>query len=518
MIEVIDIDDTPSLDRYAEYVQLRPTVEVLREEAKMLAPALEGRRVWMVNSTAEGGGVAEMLPKLVALLRELGVPTEWAVIQPTDARFFDLTKRLHNLIHDSGDPAFSDDDRALYEKVSREAADAFAPHLADGDVLAVHDPQPLGMGAVLKERLGLPALWRCHIGLDHQTERTRAVWNFLRPFTERYDRVVFSVPDYVPGFLKEKAETIPPAIDPLSHKNRALSVHKLSGVLCNAEMADAHQPVLTPSFPNTVQRVQPDGSFAAANEPEELGLLFRPIVMQVSRWDGLKGFVPLLEGFTRLKKQHHARHSNGTADGAAPAGSAYGDDHEKHPARHQRRLDLVRLVLAGPDPASVQDDPEGMAVFEKISHTWQELPPEIQKDVAILMLPMNSRKQNALMVNALQRCSTVVVQNSLQEGFGLTATEAMWKGCPVMGTRAVGLRTQIRDGVEGRLVQDAEDPDEIATVLDEMLSDPKEREVWSRNARRRVSNHYLVFSQARRWLEATRTCCEASMDAEAAVA
>ena len=89
---------------------------------------------------------------------------------------------------------------------------------------------------------------------------------------------------------------------------------------------------------------------------------------------------------------------------------------------------------------------------------------EFQKDIALLSLPMDSRKNNELMVNAIQRCASVVVQNSLREGFGLTVTEAMWKGTPVLGTEACGLRQQIRDGIDGRLIRNPEDPHEIAKL------------------------------------------------------
>lgn len=488
MIEIIDVRDAHTLDDYAEHIQLKPALQTLQAEAKALVHAFEGRTVWMVNSTAEGGGVAEMMPKLVTLLRELGVDTEWVVINPSEPRFFNLTKQLHNLLHDAGSPDLDGDDRALFEAVSREVAEPLQRRVSPDDLVVVHDPQPLGMGALLKQELGVPTVWRCHIGLDRETPRTQAAWEFLKPWAEHYDRSVFSVWDYVPPFLQGNAAVIPPAIDPLSHKNRELPVHKLAGILRNASLAEGEQPVLTPPFASPAMRLQPDGSFAPATEPEDLGLLFRPTVVQVSRWDRLKGFAPLLKGFAHLKRERHAR-QNGTSN------------------RHARRLELVRLMLVGPDPASVQDDPEGQEVFEEISRLWHELPPHVQQDVAVLMLPMDSRKNNALMVNVLQRCATVVVQNSLQEGFGLTATEGMWKGRPVMGSRAVGLRTQIRDGVEGRLIHDAEDPEEIADTLNEMLKDEQARETWSRNAQRRVANEYLVFSQARRWLEVLNACC-----------
>lgn len=162
---------------------------------------------------------------------------------------------------------------------------------------------------------------------------------------------------------------------------------------------------------------------------------------------------------------------------------------------------LVRLVLAGPDPASISDDPEGKEVLEELCATYRELPPELQRDVVILSLPMDSAKENALMVNAIQRCSSVVAQNSLREGFGLTATEAMWKHVPVLGTHAGGLRTQIRDQVDGVLVNNPEDREEVAAALGAMLGDHAFRDKLGRSAQRRVYQEFLVFTQIRHILE-----------------
>jgi len=482
MAKIIEPEWHLSLSDYGAVAQLAAPVTELRAEAERLVRVLDGRTVWMVNSTAVGGGVAEMLPTQVSLLRELGVDARWAVIESDEARFFALTKRIHNLIHGSDDPDLSDDDRELYDAVSRENADALAEHLDERSILVVHDPQPAGAGALLKQELGLTSIWRCHIGLDEHLPETRAAWKFLRPYTENYDRAVFSAPEYIPGYLAGRASVIHPALDPLSHKNRHLSIHKLVGILCNAGLLEPHEPTLTPPFPELALRLQPDGEWGQTTEPSDIALLFRPIVTQVSRWDRLKGFAPLLRGFVRLKQ------------GLAEADNGYDD-------RGRRALANARLVLAGPDPTSVQDDPEAVEVLDEIRELYLGLAPELQHDVAILSLPMGSRKHNALMVNALQRCSSVVVQNSLREGFGLTATEAMWKAVAVMGTRAVGLRQQIRDGLDGRLVRQAEDADEVAQVLGEMLVDEHGRDDWGRSAQHRVHHEFLIFSQLRRWLE-----------------
>ena len=139
-------------------------------------------------------------------------------------------------------------------------------------------------------------------------------------------------------------------------------------------------------------------------------------------------------------------------------------------------------------------------MLDELIDSYRNLAPEFQQHVVLLSLPMDSRKENALMVNAIQRCSSIVVQNSLREGFGLTATEAMWKRTAILGTQACGLRAQIRDKIDGRLVGDAEDPEEIAATLHEMLDTPGDRDYWSRNAQRRVHDESLVFTQVRDWL------------------
>lgn len=482
MISIVDVETETTLDDYAAHTSLKRPVEDLRAVADQYAERLDDRTVWMVNSTAQGGGVAEMLPKVVSILRELGVSTNWAVIESEEDRFFDLTKRLHNLIHGAGTPHLNDDDRSLYRSVSEEMARKVSERIAPGDPLVVHDPQPLGTGALLKQEMDIPAVWRCHIGLDDQNASTEAAWDFLKPWLGEYDRAVFSLPEYVPDFLEDRSHLIQPALNPLSAKNRALSATELSDILRRARLADSPHPSVDGDFAPPAMRLQRDGSFAPANRPEDLGLMERPLVTQISRWDRLKGFAPLLQGFAQMKQ------------------TSFLDEHTESD-RERRRLALSRLVLAGPEPESVSDDPEGQEVFDEICSLWLDLPPEIQRDVAIITLPMTSRRINALMVNALQRCSTVVAQNSLQEGFGLTVTEAMWKRRPVLGSHAAGLREQVKDGEHGVRTPQATDPEGIAHTLREMLSADGKRKTWARNARRRVSDRYLVFTQVRRWLE-----------------
>jgi trehalose synthase len=479
MTQLVDVARGITLDDYAAVGHLAQAVTELREEAAELSPRLAGRTVWMVNSTATGGGVAEMLPTVVTLLDELGVTTRWAVIESDRPEFFVLTKRLHNMIHGVKEPKLQPADKSLYDAVSRANADALLDLVSADDIIVIHDPQPLGAGALVTRELGAPAVWRCHIGLDEHLPPTRAAWSFLAPYAAAYDRAIFSSEAYVPDFLRDRSTIAHPTVDPLDHKNRELSLHKLVGILCSAGLSTAHWPLVTPPFPELPRRLQVNGSFAPGTVPEDIGLIGRPIVTQVSRWDRLKGFSPLLEAFRALK----LRPRDGYID------------------RHRRQIDAARLVLAGPSPESIQDDPEALEVLDELCALYVALEPEIQRDVALLTLPMSSRKFNALMVNALQRASSIVVQNSLREGFGLTATEAMWKSIPVVGnTRAVGLREQIRDGIDGRLISDPEDAEELADALDELLADPEARERYGRNAHRRVRDEFLIFTQLRQWL------------------
>jgi trehalose synthase len=167
---------------------------------------------------------------------------------------------------------------------------------------------------------------------------------------------------------------------------------------------------------------------------------------------------------------------------------------------HQRHLDLVRLVLAGPDPSAIQDDPEAREVLDELLAAYRALPPALQEDVAILLLPMHSLEENALMVNALQRASTIVAQNSLREGFGLTISEAMWKRVPILSNSlACGPRQQVRDGLDGRLVPDPENRVELRSALADMLADPARLERWGHSAQRRAHEHFLMFGQLRAW-------------------
>jgi trehalose synthase len=481
---LVEIPPRPRLTAYEAIAHLAPAAHRLRDRAAAIAPRLAGRTVWMVNSAARGGGVAEMLPTMVTLLNDLGIDARWFVIGSSEPRFFRLTKRIHNLIHGAGDPHLDPEaDRRLFEATNAGNARQLEGLVRDGDILVVHDPQPMPLAGMLRSLRDIATVWRCHIGLDEENAATRAAWSFLAPYAADYDLAVFSAPEYVPPMLTARARVIHPAIDPLSPKNRDLHLHAVVGILANAALAVAPGPVVQPPFPHIAQRLQADGNWSAAVLPADIGLLIRPIITQISRWDRLKGWLPLLHGFVALKER------------------VYSERNER-PAIQRRRLRQVRLVLAGPDAASIQDDPEALDVLEEIRRAYVALDDEIKHDVAILALPMQEPEHNALMVNALQRASTVVVQNSLREGFGLTITEAMWKRIPVLGnTRAVGPRQQITHADDGWLIPDPEDPVQIADALDFLLNERGERSALARAAQRRAHDRFLVLSQLVEWLE-----------------
>ncbi len=480
MIRTVNVKEGIHLEAYSAYSSLVMGVRDLTTEALLLAPRVGSRKIWMVNSTAQGGGVAEMMPGVISMLRQLGISCDWVVTAMEDKSFFHLTKKIHNQIHGKAQDSVTFEEKMLYEKLNRQNADKLLELVNDNDIIVIHDPQPMPLAMYMKGRKKLSFIWRCHIGLDKKNEATTAAWDFLQPYSEAYDLAVFSAAEYIPTYFSGRATVIHPGIDPLNHKNRELPINKLIGILCNANVITEYHPVLTPPFTDPVKRLQPDGSFQCPLLPSEMGILFSPTLLQVSRWDRLKGFLPLMKGFEELKSN-----------------IAF---YAKNDERHQRQLELAFLVLAGPDPTFIEDDPEGNEVVNELAAYYQKLPPGIQSSVAILMLPMSSRKNNELIVNALQRVSTVVVQNSIREGFGLTVTEAMYKAKPVIGTSACGIREQVRDNIDGKLINDPQDAKEIAQVISHTLKHHLERGVWEINAQKRATDNLLIFSQIQKWL------------------
>lgn len=241
-------------------------MSLLEAGAAELLPRLGRRTVWHVNSTATGGGVAEMLQVLVGYACDAGADVRWVVIEG-DAEFFAITKRLHNRIHgaagDSG--ALGQQEARHYAEVTAANAEALQGQVRPDDVVVLHDPQTAGLVEPLLAR-GVRVVWRCHIGADTTNEHTDDAWTFLRPLVESADRVVFSRPSYVPRWVPSgTAVVIPPSIDPLSSKNRDLSADEQAEILRSI------------GFPVSDS----------------------PLVVQVSRWDRLKDMKGVMDGFVR---------------------------------------------------------------------------------------------------------------------------------------------------------------------------------------------------------------------------
>ncbi|HUH81563.1 MAG TPA: glycosyltransferase [Solirubrobacteraceae bacterium] len=418
---------------------------------------LESRTLWNVNSTARGGGVAEMLRSLIGYARGGGSDARWIVIEG-DGEFFRVTKRLHNLLHGhAGDGgALGAPERALYERRCADNAELMAQRVGAADVVLLHDPQTAGMIPRLLQT-GVPVIWRAHVGIDPPNDLAREAWRFLIPYVEQADAYVFSQPAYVwEGLDPAKLRVIAPSIDVFSPKNHAMAFTSVIAVLRAAGLAadrhHDHPRAVFERLDGTVGRVE---SKARVVEEEQLWLGV-PLLAQVSRWDRLKDPLGVLAAF----------------------------------AEHVRANDEPHLLLAGPDVTAVADDPEGQEVFAQVEATWSALPRRIRRRVHLALLPMVDPDENAVIVNALQRRADVVAQKSLAEGFGLTVAEAMWKGRPVVASRIGGMREQIEDGRTGFLV----DPGDLRTFgerVSVLLDDPHGAERIGAAAQTRVRDLFL---------------------------
>jgi trehalose synthase len=416
---------------------------------------LDGRTLWTVNSTARGGGVAEMLRSLVGYVRGAQLDMRWLVV-PGDPDFFRVTKRLHNRLHGADDGApLGDAERQIYERRCQANAELLAGRIGARDVVLLHDPQTAGMVPRLAE-LGMPVIWRAHVGLDLPNDAARAAWSFLTPYVEPANAYVFSRPAYIWESLDESRMTvIPPSIDAFSPKNQVMPFTAITAVLrASGLAADHHHPsrALFERLDGSVARV---ARSARMIEEHQLRLDV-PLVVQVSRWDRLKDPLGVLVAF---KEHVH-----------------FGED--------------PHLVLAGPDVTAVADDPEGAEVLAEVEKMWRGLPRAVRRRVHLALLPMDDADENAIMVNALQRRADVIVQKSLAEGFGLTVSEGMWKGRPVVASRVGGIQDQIEDGQTGVLVE-PRDLESFGRAISELLADPHRAERIGEAAQMRVRNHFL---------------------------
>jgi trehalose synthase len=456
-----------SLRRMASIIGEDLTGELAGPTARAAIEALGHRAVVNVNSTGAGGGVAEMLRVVLGYARDAGVNARWLVIEG-DAPFFEVTKRIHNHLYGTagdGGP-LGPDEHEVYRAAQQDNVGQLLSFVRPDDVVILHDPQVAGLAGAVREAGGRVA-WRCHVGIDEQNGYSEAAWEFLRPYLEPHvEQFVFSrepfAPDWVP---RDRLVVVPPSIDPFSPKNQPLDPDVVQGIMAHTGLTGG--PDSTTHFERT------DGTHGRLERSIDLiGTGPRPdpdepLITQISRWDTLKDMPGVLEAFV---------------EGVAPS----------HPGH---------LVLAGPSVAAVEDDPEGADVLADVWALWRSLPFSMRRRVTLACLPMDDLDENAVMVNALQRRSAVVVQKSLAEGFGLTVAEAMIKSRPVVASDVGGIADQIVDGVSGLLVHDPTDLDDFAALLGTVLSDDVLASQLGEAAYQRAVDEFLVDSHLTHWLE-----------------
>ncbi len=374
-------------------------------ELYFLAEKLQGKIIQNINSTPVGGGVAEILIRMIPLLKEIGVDARWDVIKG-DEKFFVITKKIHNALHGVKDP-LSHEEKEYFLHVNSENAAEINFY---GDILYIHDPQPIALIEKKKE-FDKKWAWRCHIDF---TQPEQDVWDFLKTYIEKYDSMVVSAPAFARN-LSLPQYLISPSIDPLSDKNKELPQEQINAVV------------------------------------EKYGIdKERPIVTQISRFDYLKDPAGVIKVYKKVK-QH---------------------------------IDC-QLVLAG---GGATDDPEGMKVLEEVKEASLNDP-----DIHVLFLPPSSDIE----INALQRASSVIMQKSLKEGFGLTVAEALWKSKPVIASAVGGIPLQITHKYSGILTYSI---DGTAYYLKQLLQEPDYSRKLSINGHEHIKNNYLITRHIRDYL------------------
>ena len=368
-----------------------------------LCDILKNRTFLHINSTRSGGGVAEILQRMIPILKEVGIAARWEVIEG-DNKFFDITKRIHNALHGRTEEITRDmwDYHFEINKKNTERINL------DADAVLIHDPQPVPL---IEFKKGGKWIWRCHIDVSNPQ---KDVYGYLRRYCEQYEAAIFSVSKFTRA-MPVSEFIIPPSIDPISEKNMELSNDEIKGTLNRFQI------------------------------PAD-----RPIILQVSRFDRFKDPIGVIKAYKDVRKYN----------------------------------DCI-LILAG-SPAT--DDPEGEIVLKEVKEYASDDP-----DIYILLLPPFSDRD----INALQRASTIVLQKSLKEGFGLTVSEAMWKGKPVIGGAAGGIPLQIIHGVTGFLVHSVEG---TAFRIRQILNNPEMAKRMGETGREYVRNNFLITRQVRDYL------------------
>jgi trehalose synthase len=377
---------------------------------KALAEKLKGKSVTHVNSTAYGGGVAEMLHNLVPLMKDAGIDVHWEVIKGS-LDFFNVTKKIHNALQGMNIELTPEEIRT-YLEYNRQNSEST---ILNTDFVVIHDNQPAAMIQFLPAKND-KWIWRCHIDLS--TPNT-AVWGFLEPYISRYDAAIFTSEKYViPSLKVPKILLRPPSIDPLSDKNKQISDETVSTVL---------------------------EKFGV--NPE------KPIITQVGRFDPWKDPLGVIDVYRLVKKE----------------------------------IPQVQLLLIA---GMATDDPEGWTYFEKTArHAGDD------NDVHLLT---DLKGVNDIEVNAFQNASDVMLQMSTREGFGLTVTESLWKGIPVVGRPVGGIPLQIINGTNGYLVNTVNEAAEKTIYL---LNHKEEAQQMGAKGKEHVKNNFLIVNDLKDYLK-----------------
>jgi len=378
------------------------------DQLHQLAESLKGLRIVHVNSTREGGGVAEILTRLIPLKQELGLDAHWEIITG-ESDFYQCTKQFHNGMQgariEMSRPLI-----AAYEETNARNAETLRHNLESADIVFIHDPQPAPLLSHFPNRSG-KWIWRCHIDAGRPY---RPLWKYLRRFVTDYDASIWSLAEFARP-LPHPLYLVAPSIDPLSDKNRELAREEIETVYQDWNI-DRGRPVLT----------------------------------QISRFDRFKDPVGVIQAYRLIR--------------------------EFYP---------VQLILAG---GGASDDPEGKEVLAEVRAVAGDDP-----DIHILELPPDAN----VTINALQRISDIVLQKSTREGFGLTVTEAMWKGKPVIGGDTGGIRLQVFNHHTGFLVNS---PEGAALRIRYLLKHRRKLEEMGEKARHFCSENFLLTRHLREYL------------------
>lgn len=444
--------------------------EALEAARRECGGALLGRTLWMVNSTAVGGGVAEMLRSLVPYALSMGLDVRWSVVR-ADPAFFRVTKRVHNMLHgypgDGGD--LGSTARRVYERGLEPAMAWLTGRVRAGDIVVLHDPQTTGLAPPLAAA-GARVVLRSHVGGEHTNVLVRAARDFLGPYAPRADAVVFTRSTEPPPQVGAvRTATIHPCIDPCSVKNRPMKETDARALLVDAGLVEADRQ--SPTGQGRRHRRLSGRASAVRRTGHAPRVGVDPLVLHLARWDRLKDPIGVMEAFTTTVMD-------------------VGD---------------ARLMLAGPAIHDVADDPEAGAVYREVEARWHRLPRAQRDHIDLVRLSMRDRDANATIVNALQREASVIVKKSLEEGFGLGVTEAMWKGRPVVASRVGGHRDQIEDGVSGVLVDDPRDLAGFGQAISEVLLDEQLAQRLGEAAHERVQACYLPDRAIAAWLRLLAT-------------